>query len=188
MPFKALTVIFLVSLAFLCLPFAQADDSSDASAASSAPADITVVKEGVPSASSTENEEQGLSIENARLAATLATAFDKLPNSIFDPSSAKVVWLLSGPFKKRELNYERFAVFMQLDGRTYAGVDFARQESSILTMHGFEIDTPESLSGNLRIKVVDKSSAATEYCFFSRAEIDQAAEKAIEELKGQPQK
>ena len=112
----------------------------------------------------------------------MAVAFDRLPEASCDKEKARVIWGLAGQFKVTGVRYDRYSVFMQIDDRTFAGVDFAAQNGSAITMQGFEIETPEPGSASAKVKVVEKDASTTNFFIFDRAEIDKEASKAIQDL------
>jgi len=173
-----------VALTALAVPFLLFAAGEDAKAPQGA--DVSVAK---PASSEDSGEAIPPFTQNvAKLAAIMAVAFDKLPDATFDKESARVVWGLSGQFRAPGVRYDRYSAFMQIDGRTYAGVDFASQNGSALTMQGFELETPETGSSPAKVKVVEKDSASSSFFVFDRADIEKEAEKAIQTLaKAQPQ-
>ncbi len=147
-------------------------------------ADVSVAK---PAAVDAPSEElPPLTEKVARLAAILSVAFDRLPDATCDQEKSRVIWALSGKFNIPGIRYDRYSAFMQIDGRTFAGVDFASQNGAAITMQGFEMETPEPGSAAFKIKVVEKDASSTNFFVFDRAEIEKDAAKALKDLKSAP--
>lgn len=165
---KTLSTLLLAAL----LPLAgRADDAPPA-------ADVTVKKAAADDA----EEAPALNQDSAKVAAMMAVAFDRLPGAIVEGNSAKVYWKPVGPFKRDGMKFGRLAVFFQLDGRTYAGVEFLPQEGGALEIRGYEFETPESDVSFAKVKVAERDSSSTNFIVFERSEIEADARKAIREI------
>jgi len=175
---SATTLAIALALASSCLAFAAGEDKAPPQGA-----EVSVAK---PASAEDAGEAIPPFTQNvARLAAVMAVAFDKLPDATFDKENARVIWGLAGQFRVPGVRYDRYSAFMQIDGRTYAGVDFASQNGSALTMQAFELETPEIGSSQIKVKVVEKDSATSSFFVFDRSEIEKEAAKAMEELRRQ---
>jgi len=118
----------------------------------------------------------------AKSAAMLAIAFNSLPNAVYDKKEATVIWTIAGQFKTPDVRYDRYSVFLQADGRTYAGMDFARQEGDVLTLQAFELETHEGPYANVKVKVVEKDIPDSSFFIFDYNEMAAATIKALKEL------
>jgi hypothetical protein len=141
-----------------------------------------IVAKPAPDAAPAIEEAPPLTEKVAKNAAMLSLAFNSLPDAVYDKKEAKVIWTLAGQFKQAGVRYDRYSVFLQLEGRTYAGVDLSRQEGDVITLQAFELETCEGPVSNVKVKVVEKDTPDRNFFIFDYTEMDAAAKKAVKDL------
>jgi hypothetical protein len=112
----------------------------------------------------------------------MAVAFDRLPRRFYSRDAARVSWLMPEDFRVPGVRYDRFSALYQIDGKTYAGVDIAKQEGRVITLQGFEMETPESPS-NVKVKVVEKDAASTKFFTFDMEQVEKDVQAVLADLK-----
>lgn len=180
---KSLIALVLM-LSFMAALHGAPDDGSSQDRKSAQVVVSKPASEDAPAVS--EEPPPALTEKVAKLVAMMSVAFEHLPDASYDKDEAKVIWNMRGAFKVEDVRYDRYSALFQVEERTYAGVDFARQEGERLTLQGFELETPEPPVRHAKVKVVEKDQASKSFFVFDMDEIERAAMRLVNDMPAKP--